>query len=153
MNGQVKMNPKSPLNLGAWRSEMISVISSATVLIRKIKCRRLSGLSGVPTWARSCTKWSAGIDRKYYNCYLYHLCPQIKPSYYNTEHVDEWWPLPSHRSCPEGRKPHRVEGTRGTSTPTFALIALQASAVQMCPVQWLCRLYYVVFTKLTLNLT
>ena len=74
MNGQVKMNPKSPLNLGAWRSEMISVISSSTVLIRKIKCRRLSGLSGVPTWARSCTKWYAGIQTENITTAIYTIC-------------------------------------------------------------------------------
>lgn len=73
-NGQVKMNPKSPLNLGAWRSAMISVVSSAIVLIRKTKCRRPSGLSAVPTWARSCTKWSAGIQTEKITTAIYIIC-------------------------------------------------------------------------------
>ena len=53
---------------------MISVVSSATVLIRKTKCRRPSGLSAVPTWARSCTKWSAGIQTENITTVIYIIC-------------------------------------------------------------------------------
>ena len=115
MNGQVKMNPKSPLNLGAWRSEMISVISSATVLIRKIKCRRLSGLSGVPTWARSCTKWSAGIQTENITTDIYTICaPKLNQVIITLSMWMSGGPSPATEAVPREESPTgwRVPGAR-----------------------------------------